>query len=289
MLSRRWAIFFVVVVLLAYLAWWLGEWQFGRLHDRRARNEVIRTNESLDPAPVIDVFTPGRGLPASSEWRTVSATGTYDTAGTVLVRYQVRDGQAGVDVVVPLVTGDGTALLVDRGWIAAPNNGEDPVPPAPPSGQVTVTGYARVDGTGSSTTVTDRTTRAINSARIGEALGRPVFGGFLDLTSEDPPAATTPQPRELPELGDGPHFFYGLQWWFFGALAVFGFVYLLLDERRHGPRGERPGGRSRGGVSTPPQSARSAPPSTASATPVRYDAAGETANAATRPNSAGSP
>ena len=35
---------------------------------------------------------------------------------------------------------------------------------------------------------------------------------------------------ELPELDNGPHFFYGLQWWFFGALALFGFVYLVYDE-----------------------------------------------------------
>ena len=32
--------------------------------------------------------------------------------------------------------------------------------------------------------------------------------------------------------GDGPHFFYGLQWWFFGVLAIFGFFYLAYDERR---------------------------------------------------------
>ena len=39
-------------------------------------------------------------------------------------------------------------------------------------------------------------------------------------------------PAELPDLGNGPHFFYGLQWWFFGLLAVFGFVYLAYDERK---------------------------------------------------------
>ena len=37
---------------------------------------------------------------------------------------------------------------------------------------------------------------------------------------------------ELPDLGNGPHFFYGLQWWFFGVLAVFGFFYLAYDERK---------------------------------------------------------
>ncbi|MSZ77367.1 MAG: SURF1 family protein, partial [Actinobacteria bacterium] len=34
LLSRRWALFALAVVVLGYAAWWLGEWQFGRLSDR---------------------------------------------------------------------------------------------------------------------------------------------------------------------------------------------------------------------------------------------------------------
>jgi cytochrome oxidase assembly protein ShyY1 len=32
--------------------------------------------------------------------------------------YQTRGGRAGVDGVTPLVTVDGAAVLVDRGWLA---------------------------------------------------------------------------------------------------------------------------------------------------------------------------
>ncbi|WP_246087087.1 hypothetical protein [Nocardioides humi] len=101
---------------------------------------------------------------------------------------------------------------------------------------------------------------------------------------------------ELPELGEGPHFFYGLQWWFFGVLAIGGFAYLAWDERRLGPRGQRVGTKRRSGgpfsrraPAEAGQSGRSIPPSTGSITPDRYDAAGESRNAATRPNSSGSP
>ncbi len=64
LLSRRWALFAVAVVLLAYAAWWLGEWQFGRLEDRKASNEIIRTNEALAPAPVADVLSTDRDVDA---------------------------------------------------------------------------------------------------------------------------------------------------------------------------------------------------------------------------------
>jgi cytochrome oxidase assembly protein ShyY1 len=49
------------------------------------------------------------------------------------------------------------------------------------------------------------------------------------------------QRTELPDLGEGPHFFYGLQWWFFGVLAVFGFGYLAWDERRQKRRSREAG------------------------------------------------
>lgn len=230
------------MVLLAYAAWWLGEWQFGRLEDRKASNAIIRTNEAREPAPVDAVLTRGEPVAEAQEWRLVTATGTYDAANTVIVRYRSGpSGTTGVDVVVPLVTSSGNALVVDRGFVAIDTRSAEAadIPPAP-TGEVTVTGWVRVDGTGSSTQVDDLSTRAIDSQRIGDAIGQPTYGGFVDLASEDPPADNPLVTTELPELDNGPHFFYGLQWWFFGLLALFGFGYLAYDEGKRGPRGERP-------------------------------------------------
>lgn len=241
LLSRRWIVFALAVGVLSAGAWWLGEWQFSRLEDRRADNAVIRANETQPPVPVSDVLAPGAEVREEDEWRVVTATGEYAPDETVIVRYRTREGVAGVDVVVPLVTAEGTALLVDRGWLRTENAGTaDPADvPEPPAGRVTVSGYVRADGSGDSTTVRDRSTRAIDSDRVGEALGREVYGGFVELRSEDPSPATALEPVELPVLDDGPHFFYGLQWWFFGLLALFGFGYLAYDERRGGHRRRR--------------------------------------------------
>jgi cytochrome oxidase assembly protein ShyY1 len=234
LLSRRWLLFGVAIVLVAWATWWLGEWQFHRLEDRKESNAVVSANEDKPPAPVADILAPGRAVPDDEEWRVVTATGTYDVEDTVIVRYRTREGAPGVDVVVPLVTDDGTALLVDRGWLQTERSGTaDPgAVPAPPEGVVTVTGWVRADGTGDSTQVVDQSTRAISSVAIGEALDREVYGGFVDLRSEDPEPAQALEQVELPELDNGPHFFYGLQWWFFGVLAIFGFCYLAYDERR---------------------------------------------------------
>jgi cytochrome oxidase assembly protein ShyY1 len=231
--SRRWVLFALAVGVLAYGCVRLGEWQFQRLHDRQQSNEWVRTNLESDPVPVSDVMAVGGRVDADQEWMRVKATGEYEEAATVVVRYQTRDGRSGVDVVTPLVTPDGTALLVDRGWVAAGNTGSAPDRlPAPPPGTVDVVGFVRADATGRGVEVEDGSTRAISSVSIGRTLDRPVYAGFVDAETETPPPAEEVVRAELPDLGEGPHLFYGLQWWFFGLLAVFGFGYLAWDERR---------------------------------------------------------
>ena len=271
--SRRWLLFGLAVVVLAYGCYLLGEWQFHRLHDREARNAQTATNLEAAPAPVDEVLRVGHPLSATEEWRQVRATGEYVDEETVIVRYQTRDGKSGVDLVTPLRIDDGPAVLVDRGWVATGNSGNTrPDVPAAPAGTVTVVGWLRADATGDSARVEERSTRAVSSAEIGKTLPFPVYGGWVDAEHETPVPANAPARAEPPDLGDGPHFFYGLQWWFFGLLAVFGFGYLAYDERRKAG-----------------QSERSRPPSTGTMAPVMNEAAGDSRKAAARPNSAGSP
>ena len=233
LVSRRWLLFLLVVLLLAYVCLLLGRWQWHRLESKKTNNAIIRANENAPPVPVEQLLREGRNPDSSQQYAVVSATGTYDVGKTVIIRYRTDDhGQAGVDVVVPLVTASGTALLVDRGWVATTNQGlTDPSQvPAPPSGTVTVTGSVRQDADGASAQVMDGSARAVSSAQIQPAIGIPVYGGFVDLTSESPAPTTPLEPAGLPDLSNGPHFFYALQWWFFGLLALFGFGYLAWEE-----------------------------------------------------------
>ena len=242
MLSRRWLLFGLAVAVLAMGAVLLGEWQFNRLEEREQRNEWTRINLEADPAPVEDVLSTDRAVEPAQEWLRVRATGRYDETSTVVLRYQTRDGASGVDVVTPLVTDDGTGLLVDRGWVGTDNTGDIPtdLPPAP-AGEVEVVGWVRADSDGRGTEVTDRSTRAISTEAIAETVDYPLYVGFVDAESETPEPETAPVRTELPDLGEGPHLFYGIQWWFFGALAIFGFGYLAWDERRGRRRVTEPG------------------------------------------------
>lgn len=238
-------LFAVAVALLAWLATELGQWQFRRLDDRVQSNRVVSTNLRLPPAPVDEVLSTERAAGADSEWRRVTVHGTWDDQRTVVLKYQTRDSGSGADVVTPLRTSSGAAVLVDRGWIATDNSGAvRPDLPAVSRGQVTVTGWVRSDASGNATKVSDRSTRAISSVRIARVTPYPLYRGFVDLAQESPAPAKKLRLTELPDAtSNGPHFFYGLQWWFFGALAIFGFCYLMWDEirqRRSRRKSERP-------------------------------------------------
>ncbi|HET6627569.1 MAG TPA: SURF1 family protein [Nocardioidaceae bacterium] len=239
--SRRWILFAIAVALMAYGAVKLGEWQFHRLDERETRNAIVTKNLDEKPVPVASVMAPGRPLSEADQWEHVTASGRYVDDETIVVRYQTRDGASGVDVVTPLLTDSGTAVLVNRGWEETGNTGttRPDVPPAP-DGEVTVVGWARADAEGDATAVADRSTRAISSEAIGPTLPFPVYGGFVEVESQTPPPAHPLVPTERPDLSNGPHFFYGLQWWFFGALAIFGFFYLAWDERRKARRAGEP-------------------------------------------------
>ena len=250
LLSRRWVLFAVTVALLAWGAVQLGQWQFHRLHDRKHDNRVVATNLDAPPVPVDDLLSRVQGPTPDDEWRRVTVHGRWDDGHTVVLKYQTRDGAAGVDVVTPLVTAGGAAVLVDRGWMSTSNSGASrPNLPPATEGPVTVTGWVRRDATGGATRVSELSTRAVSSRRVAEVVPYPLYRGFLDLAAESPAPARTLEPVELPDdTSNGPHFFYGLQGWFFGALAVFGFCYLVWDElrqrRRRRPeealRSERP-------------------------------------------------
>jgi cytochrome oxidase assembly protein ShyY1 len=238
--SRRWVLFFISVVAMAYGASLLGQWQFHRLDDKRVENKIVARNLDAAPVPVKALLAVGKAVNAQDEWRRVTATGTWDDAHTIVLKYQTNaEGSPGIDVATPLVTIDGPAVIVDRGWMSTDNSGGGrPKTPAPTTGKVTVTGWVRVNATGGASKVSQLQTRALSSEEIAKVLDYPVYGGFLDLSEQSPPPVKRLGHIELPDdTSEGPHFFYGLQWWFFGALAVFGFAFLVYDEwRRAHPR-----------------------------------------------------
>ncbi|MFJ6698438.1 SURF1 family protein [Streptomyces sp. NPDC091272] len=240
LLSRQWVILTLLALVLIPSMVELGFWQLHRHEHKVAQNQLIAGNLRAKPKPVNQLTSPGHTVPTADFWRAATATGTFDTAHEVVVRRRTStDDQVGFHVLTPFDLKGGGTVLVNRGWVAfGADQQAFPHVPAPPTGEVTVTGRLKADETTSGSGIKDlaglppRHVMLINSAQQAKLLGRPVLGGYLELTSPAP-ADGSPEMIAEPESDSiGPHMAYAVQWWLFAAAVPVGWVVLVRREKR---------------------------------------------------------
>lgn len=251
LLTRQWVFLTLLGLVLIPVMIRLGFWQLHRHEHRVANNRIIAAALQARPVPVESVTRPGFRVPHEDLYKTVTATGHYDTAHEVVARHRTAGNsgsdddsgggqQVGYHVITPFVLDDGRAVLVNRGWIA-PGNDPTAFPriAPPPSGEVTVVGRLRPDESSAETGIHDRKglparqIMLISGAEVKAAGGLPqqVLGGYLELVSPKP-AGGSPQPIPSPDHSSiGPHLAYAIQWWLFSAMVPVGWVILLRRER----------------------------------------------------------
>lgn len=233
-LILRWVGLAIFVAVVATTCVFLARWQLHRLDERRATNERIISAQEGQVLEFADVFT--TTITDDNQWQRVRVTGTYLPEHTVVIRDRRQDNTSGVAVVTPLRTTSGEVLFVDRGYLGEVDrslSGADA--PKPPSGEVTLIGLSRRNERGpDNATVPDDQHRArlIRSDTYGEAFGLAAVDGYLDVTESDPADDPRLVPTALPELSDGPHFWYAMQWFLFGGLAVIGLVWFVRSDIR---------------------------------------------------------
>jgi cytochrome oxidase assembly protein ShyY1 len=210
----------------------MGEWQLDRLAQRQERNATTVSNEQAPVRSADQVFT--RPISDADQWQRVEARGIFDPEHQFVVRYRQNGEAKGYQVVTPLRTSFG-AVLVDRGFVEmAPGTAIPTTAPAPPSGEVRLTGYVRRNESGRRGAVSPANgqIRLINSDALQEALPYPVSNGYLSALTVDPPQSGGFTPVALPELSNGPHFWYAVQWFMFTAIGVLGIVVFIRADLR---------------------------------------------------------
>ena len=228
----RWALLIIFVAVLGVVFVNLGEWQLDRLAQRKERNATTIINEQKPVQPYEQVFT--RPVTDADQWQRVEARGTFDAQHQFVVRYRSNGDADGYEVVTPLRTATG-AVLVDRGFIPLQRGTQIPyVAPAPPTGEVTVVGHVRRDEKGrrAATTPVGNQMRLINSQAVAATLPYPIATGYIGLLTVQPEQQGGFQPIKLPELSEGPHFWYALQWFMFTAVAAAGIVVFIRGDLR---------------------------------------------------------
>jgi cytochrome oxidase assembly protein ShyY1 len=237
-MNVRWIVAALGVLVLAAVCVQLGRWQFHRLDERKARNEVTRTNLAAAPAPIDQILGAPGVVGDQHAWRTAVVKGRYDASKQVILKYRNVEDKPGFEIVTPLILADGKAVLVDRGFLARQSSELMPLHvPAVPTGDVTVTGRLQRSERGGHTnggTPDDGTARLINGPDYAKVLGLNLYDGYLTVDKQEPANDAAFAGFPGPEIDDGPHFFYALQWFFFALLAIGGLVYFSRQEVRGG-------------------------------------------------------
>lgn len=210
----------LVALTLICLCLIAAQWQYHRGVDRHQRNFLIEENIA---APGISLENAASDL-NKNEWRTVSTEGVFDAGQTILLRNRYFEGKYGFEFLTLFTSSTGEKFWVDRGWIVA---GKDaltaPVIPNTPNGSVEITGRLRLD-----TSLPRGSFFALPASGAGliskwNAQNEVVTEGFyLDLLSGSTNELTPNVSAQLPELSDGPHMAYALQWVFFAGLVGYG-------------------------------------------------------------------
>jgi len=219
--KEPWALFkSLIALLLIIFCLWGSQWQYHRGVDRHARNAVI---EERIAKPPIELITVAGNLP-DYEWQTVSTAGTFDTDKQILLRNRYNDGKYGYEVLTLFKSSENKNFWVDRGWVEAGATATTPPVVTPlPQGVVSITGRLRLDSSlprGSFFALPGKGEGLVSELNAQSQLDTQKF--YIDLLSGSDTSLTPEVTAQLPELSDGPHMAYALQWIFFAGLVVYG-------------------------------------------------------------------
>src|SRR3954452_13629054 len=220
----------------------LGIWQLHRYEERSAINHRIDSADSVQAVPMTSVMArpsmPGSAGTAPGKdvaWTKITASGRYDVSHEIQARARTVNGDVGFEIVTPLVVADGTAVLVDRGWVPPSDAGAEaaPVVPPAPGGQVTVVGQIHLSES-RPTAIEHRDgrldTRRISVSRLAHEMPYPTYGAYILLTQQTP--ANDPSFTRIPidHEDSWQNAGYTVQWWLFAGMALFAFGWYARRE-----------------------------------------------------------
>ena len=237
MFSRQWIVTSLLVLAGTALCVRLGIWQLDRLEQRLSFNSHVEAMWAAEPV----ILNSGNilGDLTTMEYRGVRVSGHYDFENQVALRNRYFQNQFGYHLLTPLLLIDGSAVLIDRGWIPADGN-EKPADwrKYDLSGPVTSKGQIRLgDDKPDLGGVPDPTLapeesgldfwNIVNLERIQHQVPYILLPVFIqpDVDSQDINPPIPYQPKI--ELTDGPHFGYAIQWFIFAAILALGYPFYL--------------------------------------------------------------
>ncbi|MEJ2679241.1 MAG: SURF1 family protein [Gemmatimonadota bacterium] len=233
----------------------LGIWQLHRLGERKAHNALMEARMAAPPVALEHVAA-GTAL-----YRRVALRGVYDNAHAIILANRSRRGLPGVDVVSPLRLADGGVVLVERGWLPSADAETADIAPYARADTVSVEGIVlpfpqRFLGAivrepkNAPADAFARTWFRLDGKDLQRCFPYPIAPFFVrEMQREPAPAGGSaavgdPSREEVaagepprldvippPELGNGPHLSYAIQWFSFALIFLIGWGAVLWRGR----------------------------------------------------------
>jgi surfeit locus 1 family protein len=231
------------IILLAALALAaatgrLGLWQLDRAAQKTALQAAIDSRALLPPLTLTELaLVPATAL--EQVHRRITLNGEWVTAATIYLDNRQMNGRPGFFVITPLRLGDGSAVLVQRGWQPrAFTDRARVVAPPTPSGPVTVAGRisagpARLYEFDAAASGAIRQNLDVGAFAIETGLRlRPLT--VLQLDDGVDTAAADGLQRDWPHAVAGvqKHYGYAFQWFALCALTIGLYVWFQIIQPR---------------------------------------------------------
>lgn len=236
--------FAALAAALAVLFVRLGFWQLDRRLERRASNEWTRQQLARsavpyadlvrEPAVSLDSAGPSVDSARAPQNRHATVSGTPDYENEFVVTGRSRNGSPGVHIITPVrVDGEDRAVLVNRGWVYAADAATIDARRWREERR-SFSGYTQQIPLGHTVSaVRGRGLRPLLHNGVERLLPYAFHG--LYLVSRDSSSEATPVRLPEPDLNEGPHLSYAIQWFCFAAIALVGGAIVLY--RASGARG----------------------------------------------------
>ncbi|MFE6282517.1 SURF1 family protein [Streptomyces sp. NPDC057877] len=235
LLTPRWWGINVFVLLAIPFCLFMGSWQLSRFEERvdshRSATEETTADRHEAARPLDEL------LPVDKETSGDRTTATGRYGEQLLVPDRDLDGKRGYYVLTLLRTDSGTALPVVRGWL--PGTADPAKAPAPPTGEVTVTGALQASENPGENGVSARgglptgQTAAISAASLVNLVPYDLYDAWVTLDRAD--SGMTAVPASAPpdtglDLKAFQNLGYTGEWFVFAGFVVFMWFRLLRRE-----------------------------------------------------------
>ena len=226
-----------LVLVVALLCVRLGIWQLQRLEYKRNRNEGTRVRMAQPPAALTAISQDTSGL----LFRRVVLDGGYDDPRTVIIAGRSLRGVPGVHVLTPMRIG-GAAVLVNRGWMPSADAASIEVDsirePPPQDLQALLTPFPADFGDPVQSDTFQHVWHLMDGRLLRGQFPYPVLPLVAQILPH-PDQPLYPIRLKAPQLDEGPHLGYAVQWFSFAAIAIVGWLVLLITRRRRETRAHK--------------------------------------------------